>query len=576
MKAFCMDVHISVIADFKLACPFIHVLDWCMSGHHVVMNRRLDVPNHINHATWQTINEQMIENFQQEYDKFLSQFDLFIVAHASAFAMIFEKYNKPIIMVNSCRFDLPFCLSKDTRMRQKYIECLQRMYKTGQLRPVCNNYGDQAYLKAGTGISAEVIPSLCLYTHMKYTPIQNTFLMTHGPNLGHPLITQRPPRFLQWQEFGNYKGIVCFPYEISLMSLFEYFSAGIPLFFPSKQYFKEHIPIQSVSAYWGEEHLPEDLKEFKDKSKWIELADMYKTFRSPNTYYFDSIPHLLELLETFQYKDDTDTRKSYIETTLGKWRYLMKYPTHMCYNRLPLLANVVYDINYEGSGVSPQHSYPFRNEFIDGDVVFVKTDWLEWFLSNRPANKQITLITGVSDITPTEEQCTRILNNPNIVRWIGCNIPVSHPKIKKVLIGTGEPERPYGNHETLRRLHNSRTRFEDKKSEVCIPFHGNTHKSRTLEPTLPNLAFDEYMRAIDAHKFVVSMRGNGLDTHRFSEILLMGSVPVVETSPLDDLYSQFPCVIVKSFDEIDTSTFEWNEDKYQAFLDMFWLRRLIA
>jgi hypothetical protein len=78
------------------------------------------------------------------------------------------------------------------------------------------------------------------------------------------------------------------------------------------------------------------------------------------------------------------------------------------------------------------------------------------------------------------------------------------------------------------------------------------------------------MTAIGHHKFVVCMRGNGLDTHRFSEILLMGSVPLVLTSPLDDLYSQFPCLIVESYDDVDTSTFVWDLEKYNRFLRMFW------
>jgi hypothetical protein len=52
----------------------------------------------------------------------------------------------------------------------------------------------------------------------------------------------------------------------------------------------------------------------------------------------------------------------------------------------------------------------------------------------------------------------------------------------------------------------------------------------------------------------------------------MGSVPVVLHSDLDDLYEQFPCLIVDSFDSVDTSGFVWDDAKYERFLDMFWLR----
>ena len=107
---------------------------------------------------------------------------------------------------------------------------------------------------------------------------------------------------------------------------------------------------------------------------------------------------------------------------------------------------------------------------------------------------------------------------------------------------------------------------------ICIPYHGNTHGSRTLEPTLSKLPFEDYMTEIGKHKFVVSLRGNGLDTHRVCEILLMGSVPVILRSGLDDMYERFPCLLVDSFDAIDTAGFTWDPVKYEQFLDIFWMR----
>jgi hypothetical protein len=46
--------------------------------------------------------------------------------------------------------------------------------------------------------------------------------------------------------------------------------------------------------------------------------------------------------------------------------------------------------------------------------------------------------------------------------------------------------------------------------------------------------------------FAFAPMGRGIDTHRVWEILLMGSIPIVISSPLDRLYSQFPIVIVRS------------------------------
>lgn len=251
-------------------------------------------------------------------------------------------------------------------------------------------------------------------------------------------------------------------------------------------------------------------------------------------------------------------------------------PRHMCYNRLPLLADVVYDTSYDGTGVEAQHAYPYRETLTPGDVVFVKTDYLSWFLANRTISVPITLVTGVSDLSPTPEECRHILDTPNITKWIGCNILQSDPKIIKMPIGVGEPGRVNGDHDSLVRLHAERVPWIKKDDSLCVPYHGETHGSRVVAPTLPRLDFQSYMRALSAHKFVLCQRGNGVDTHRVCETLLMGSVPVIEHSGLDDMYSQWPCLLVDSVESVDTTSFVWDDAKYEAFLDVFWLREVRA
>ena len=579
MKFFCMDLHVSVIADFKTACPDVDVVDWCLSSHHWVMNRKQDNPEHINPQTWQHLNEDMIKRFQDKYDSFLRTFDGFIVCYCSAFAMVFEKYNKPILMMNTVRYDLPFCWTKDLQMLTAWHDCLERMTKRNQVTIVSNNLADQAYLTQATGLPSRYIPSLCLYTNTQYNPTHSTFLLYNGTIPSHPLIANLP-RPHEWADIPRYRGVIHFPYEVSLMTVFEHFTAGCPLFFPSKDYWKANPTNQSVSAYWGES-LPRYLSKFKTPDTWIDLADMYGVFRSPNTHYFDSIPHLFTLLETFEYVDDTEFRREHIASVKRDWSHVIrdmmsgpfwtKEPRHMCYNRLPLLANVVYDVNYAGSGVVPQHKYPYHDPVTRGDVVFVKTDMLTWFLDNRKIDEPITLVTGVSDMSPSIADAKRICAHPNIRRWIGCNITMSHPKIVKMPIGVGEPERANGNHSVLKKLHEERVPWADKTDDVCIPWVSKqNHASRIHAPTLPKLEFEEYMREISRHKFVLCPRGNGLDTHRVCETLLMGSVPVIERSGLDDMYEQWPTLLVD--DTVNTRGFVWDDAKYESFLDVFWLR----
>lgn len=321
MKLFNMDVHISVIADFKHLFPEFEITEWCMSGHAWVFGKKAISPKYINSSTWRDLDETMIANFQREYDSFLRTFDGFICGHPNGFIPIFEKYGKPIIMINSCRYDLPFCWSNNNRMLQAYKDCLRRLQTKGLLFPVSNNKADQEYTRLGCGIQTMHIPSLCAYTGITYKPTRTTFL-GWGSFPPNPLITPKSAlgRPYKWSDISHFKGVIVIPYEISTMSMFEFFSGGMPLFFPSKHMIKD---IQSVSAYWGR-HLPNELASFSDKTKWLDLADFYQVFLSPNVYIYDSFEHLIQLLRTFVWKDDRDVLERYKRNIRASWCQLLK------------------------------------------------------------------------------------------------------------------------------------------------------------------------------------------------------------------------------------------------------------
>lgn len=321
-----MDVHISVIEDFKTIVPnWVHVTDWCMSGHHWVLGKVKSTPKHINAETWKNITPDMIVAFQEEYDTFLRSFDAFVVGYASCFAMVYEKYNKPIIHLNAVRYDVPFCWSKDYIMLAAYKECLKRLTNAGMLIVVSNNKADQLYMEKGSGMVSEYIPALCLYTGIKYAPTKPTFLCYHANPPPHPLITPKLPiGSFNWSELGEYRGIIHFPYEVSTMSMFEHFAGGLPLFFPSKAFWKANsASLTSNICYWAD-NLPDDLEYFRTHDAWIELADAYLTFQSPNTYYYDSWEHLFHLLERFKYTEDRTFRQAYIDDVRTKWHAILK------------------------------------------------------------------------------------------------------------------------------------------------------------------------------------------------------------------------------------------------------------
>tara|TARA_B100001094_G_C18112103_1_gene761802 strand:- start:202 stop:1059 length:858 start_codon:yes stop_codon:yes gene_type:complete len=270
------------------------------------------------------------------------------------------------------------------------------------------------------------------------------------------------------------------------------------------------------------------------------------------------------------------------------------------YNYIPIIAKHVIDFPkdiYKQLGITPKHNYPpFNiNNIKDNDIIFVKTDLLPQFfkfLYNKIYNKFI-LLTGVAGLDVNNEY-KKYLDDDKIIKWIGCNICFQHHKVFKIPIGFEEPERCLGStigeggdQDLLYKLYKSRKKIIDKKDKLLITYIGDTHSSRNnINETLLNksfvdiidkMPFENYMEKINEYMYVLCPRGAGSDTHRFWEVLLMGSIPIVERNGISDLYNNFPCIIVDNFSEltldmlsnyiIDIDKYD-NIDKY-LFIDSF-------
>ena len=315
-----MDLHIAVLEDFKVVCPQVKLTEWCLTRAGTIMGKPLAFPIAINYKTWSHITPKMIEEFQREYDGFLRSFDGFVVGFASVFAMVFEKYNKPIIMLNAVRYDLPFMYSNDMQMRAQYHACLYRLHNAKRLWMVSNNRCDQSYTAKGLGLTPRYIPTLGTYTGMKYTPSKETFLCySEKRDLSHPLIVHKRGG-LSYSDIASFKGIIHIPYEAGLtMSMFEHFSAGMPMFFPSRELWLSDPVVWSTTQYWTKH--PQNLEEFDRPEHWITTSCLYDVFKSPNTHIFDSIEHLYQLLETFVYVPEDRTARN--ESIKKQWADLL-------------------------------------------------------------------------------------------------------------------------------------------------------------------------------------------------------------------------------------------------------------
>jgi len=68
---------------------------------------------------------------------------------------------------------------------------------------------------------------------------------------------------------------------------------------------------------------------------------------------------------------------------------------------------------------------------------------------------------------------------------------------------------------------------------------------------------EPYQFQVARAKFVLCPSGMGWDTYRHWEVLLMGSIPVMESSPgFDRTFTALPVLIVQSFDEVTPELLE--------------------
>lgn len=264
------------------------------------------------HLGLQNFNEEACYEFYEIYKDFLNQFDAFIVSPHSNLAFIFEKLNKPVIFVNAARYSFPFEVNSPTF--EKLNQLLIERHNKGDFFFVANNKGDRYYLNYYTSIDSKLIPSLCSYTNSKYIGKNSSFLL-HKPT--SPDIISKLKKFMNkgtisylesfqdWDTLYTYKGIIHFPYQISVMSLFEQYYANVPLFFPSQKFLlklREESPFilsfVSTSPCPGILNSPDNLSNPKILKLWLRMADFYDKKNMPYIQYFSSLNELDYLLST--------------------------------------------------------------------------------------------------------------------------------------------------------------------------------------------------------------------------------------------------------------------------------------
>ncbi len=323
MRLFNLDLHATVIRDIAdLFSEMGHTVEhWSISSHSWVHGWPVKDVDVVNQYTWRHLNESMCDRFYQRYRDELGGYDGFIVTHTPSFALLYAAFNKPVIVVASTRYEAPFSLS--SRRWQWLNGSLQALSERRLICRVANNRYDQRYCELFTGLPWTHVPSYCGHVNTRWNPEFPSFLLDSRMITvrlrSRSLVHKKSLGVFKWTDLAKYAGIIVIPYNISVMSVFEYYSACIPLFFPSERFCMElyaqcsgygvlselsWLQVQDVKnqAPGTVDNDPNNYTAQDVVADWIGYSDWYDREWMPHITYFDSFADLEEKLGSVDLK----------------------------------------------------------------------------------------------------------------------------------------------------------------------------------------------------------------------------------------------------------------------------------
>lgn len=195
-----------------------------------------------------------------------------------------------------------------------------------------------------------------------------------------------------------------------------------------------------------------------------------------------------------------------------------------------------------------------------GNTIFVKTDYLEDFFTKiHPQITQSYILISHNSDNPAPAIYAKFLDDEKILAWFAQNYDgYPHEKIHPIPIGLANFHWRHGNFHDILKIKkktiskkylayvniNIQT-FTNERTKVADHFASSSY---CYKKTAQN--YKKFLKDLAASHFIISPRGNGLDTHRLWEALYMGSIPVVKSSSLDPLYKDLPVLIIPEWEEV--------------------------
>ncbi len=199
----------------------------------------------------------------------------------------------------------------------------------------------------------------------------------------------------------------------------------------------------------------------------------------------------------------------------------------------------------------------------ENDIIFCKTDYIyELFsiLKKQCKFKNIKLITHQSDLRISNKMYRK---KPKCIsEWYSCNVDINRPNLIPIPLGLANFHHKNLNENHFSKNINLYDYFKDKEKLLYLNFNPNTNFSHRkniykifeglnwADNEINPVSLDKYREKMNKHNFVLAPWGNGIDTHRFWEILYSGSIPITIKHTLYQSFQNIPKIQLKNYSEI--------------------------
>jgi hypothetical protein len=320
---FNLDLHVAVVGDARTQLERRGLLldDWTVSGHSWTIGRSRDPVAIVNERTWHAFGPRLVRRFRAVYGSYLAGFRGYLATYPPCFALLYEDLG-PTLAVAATRYEWPF--THHAGGWEWLDDGLRRGVDKGWLTLIANNRADADYIENYTGLRPAHVPSACAYVKEEYTgrtpaavisTNDDELARSIGNELRHDTVPLRGGlgRHYSQADLYDYRALVFIPYNVSLMTLFENYTACAPIYVPERDFLKrlavEHptavLSSLSFTQVTGRPPAPHaigrDLNDVRDGEVidwYLDRADFYDETWMPHIRRFESWSHLDHLLAT--------------------------------------------------------------------------------------------------------------------------------------------------------------------------------------------------------------------------------------------------------------------------------------